>query len=122
MSDIVERLRRRNRSDGREVAQPDTLADEAATEIERLRAALMDLADTVANMKNPRTAADVALLLMVTLGPALERARAALSPLPAPTILTPFVARMGCPVCGIGSDGKPYAYACTRNDCPTRVT
>ncbi|WP_299109755.1 hypothetical protein [uncultured Bradyrhizobium sp.] len=36
--DIVERLRRRNRSDGREVAQPDTLADEAAAEIERLRA------------------------------------------------------------------------------------
>lgn len=25
----------------------------------------------------------------------------------------------GCPVCGIGSDGKPYAYACQRNDCPT---
>ena len=41
MSDIVERLRRRNRSDGREVAQPDTLADEAAAEIERLRATVV---------------------------------------------------------------------------------
>lgn len=31
-------------------------------------------------------------------------------------------ASMGCPVCGIGADGKPMAYACTRNDCPTRAT
>ena len=29
---------------------------------------------------------------------------------------------MGCPVCGLGSDGKPMAYACARNDCPTRAT
>ena len=28
----------------------------------------------------------------------------------------------GCTVCNIGSDGKPYAYACSRNDCPTRAT
>lgn len=30
--------------------------------------------------------------------------------------------KAGCPVCGLGSDGKPMAYACARNDCPTRVT
>lgn len=30
--------------------------------------------------------------------------------------------KAGCPVCGLGSDGKPMAYACARNDCPTRAT
>jgi len=30
--------------------------------------------------------------------------------------------RLGCPVCEIGADGKPYAYVCMRNDCPTRAT
>lgn len=33
----------------------------------------------------------------------------------------PQPALAGCSVCGIGADGKPYAYACSRNDCPTRV-
>lgn len=28
----------------------------------------------------------------------------------------------GCPKCGIGADGKPMGYACTRTDCPTGVT
>ena len=28
----------------------------------------------------------------------------------------------GCHVCGLGSDGKPMAYNCQRNDCPTRAT
>lgn len=28
----------------------------------------------------------------------------------------------GCPVCGIGADGKSYGYVCQRNDCPTKVT
>jgi len=31
-------------------------------------------------------------------------------------------ALVGCSMCGIGGDLKPYAYTCTRNDCPTRVT
>ena len=28
----------------------------------------------------------------------------------------------GCPVCGMGADGKAYGYVCNRSDCPTRVT
>jgi hypothetical protein len=28
----------------------------------------------------------------------------------------------GCKVCGIGSDGKPMGYVCSRTDCPTRIT
>lgn len=43
-ADIVERLNARNRSAGREVAQPDELADAAALEIVRLRRALADAA------------------------------------------------------------------------------
>jgi DNA repair exonuclease SbcCD ATPase subunit len=33
----------------------------------------------------------------------------------------PLVAK-GCPVCGIGAGGVATGYACTRGDCPTRVT
>lgn len=29
---------------------------------------------------------------------------------------------MGCPVCGIGSDGGAMGYVCTRTDCPTKVS
>ena len=29
---------------------------------------------------------------------------------------------MGCPKCGIGSDGKPYGYVCSDPSCPTKVT
>ena len=29
---------------------------------------------------------------------------------------------MGCPICGIGADGKAYGYVCNRSDCPTRIT
>jgi hypothetical protein len=31
----------------------------------------------------------------------------------------------GCPICGIGSDGRyppVMGYACNKSDCPTRVT
>lgn len=28
----------------------------------------------------------------------------------------------GCPKCGIGADGRPMGYVCTRADCPTGVT
>jgi len=28
----------------------------------------------------------------------------------------------GCFVCGLGADGKPMAYVCSRNGCPTRAT
>lgn len=41
--------------------------------------------------------------------------RAGYGPTPA------FLAR-GCPTCGIGADGAPMAYACQRNDCPTRAS
>jgi hypothetical protein len=34
---------------------------------------------------------------------------------------TPRV-KMGCPVCGIGADGKPMGYACSNPNCPTKVT
>lgn len=27
----------------------------------------------------------------------------------------------GCPVCGVGADGKPMGYVCPRNDCPTKA-
>jgi hypothetical protein len=30
--------------------------------------------------------------------------------------------KLGCPVCGLGSDGCPMGYVCPRNDCPTRVS
>jgi hypothetical protein len=39
-----------------------------------------------------------------------------------PRIVKPVDLNKGCQVCGIGADGKPYGYVCTRNDCPTRVT
>lgn len=39
-----------------------------------------------------------------------------------PRTFKPIDINKGCPVCGIGADGKPYGYVCTRNDCPTRVT
>ena len=28
----------------------------------------------------------------------------------------------GCPVCGLGADGKATGYVCSRGDCPTRIT
>jgi hypothetical protein len=28
----------------------------------------------------------------------------------------------GCPVCGLGADGKPMSYVCPRAACPNRVT
>lgn len=31
-------------------------------------------------------------------------------------------AGLGCPVCGVGADGKPMGYVCTNPNCPTRVT
>lgn len=30
--------------------------------------------------------------------------------------------RNGCPVCGLGADGRAMGYVCPRNDCPTRIT
>lgn len=39
-----------------------------------------------------------------------------------PRTVKPVDINKGCSVCGIGADGKPYGYVCTRNDCPTRVT
>ena len=47
---------------------------------------------------------------------ALERENAALRLASLPMVSVPI---MGCPVCGIGKDGKPMAYTCTRSDCPT---
>jgi hypothetical protein len=37
----------------------------------------------------------------------------------APT--TPTIG-IGCPVCGLGSDGKPIGYVCNNPKCPTRIT
>lgn len=31
-------------------------------------------------------------------------------------------AHIGCPVCGIGADGKPMGYVCSNPRCPTRIT
>ena len=33
-----------------------------------------------------------------------------------------YAKHIGCPVCGIGGDGKVMGYVCNRSDCPTRVT
>lgn len=40
--------------------------------------------------------------------------------IPAPSV--PVWVASGCPVCALGADGKPMAYVCSRNDCPTRAT
>ena len=49
-------------------------------------------------------------------------------PSPYPPVNVPLISphtttiKQGCTVCGIGADGKPYGYVCSRSDCPTRVT
>lgn len=50
-----------------------------AGEVERLREALTVLTNAVANMRVPQTVEDVALQVTITIGPALEAARAALN-------------------------------------------
>ena len=39
-----------------------------------------------------------------------------------PPMINPSPFSQGCSRCGIGADGKPMGYACTRADCPTGVT
>lgn len=35
---------------------------------------------------------------------------------------SPWAYNKGCRVCGIGADGSPIGYVCSRTDCPTRIT
>lgn len=59
-------------------ARERTLAS-LAQENEQLRKALRSLCDAVGNMRVPQTIADAGLQLTVTIGPALEHARRALT-------------------------------------------
>lgn len=52
---------------------------EAEAEVARLKAALHNLTSAVGNMRVPQTIGDAALQVMVTIGPALQEARAALA-------------------------------------------
>lgn len=60
-------------------------AQEQGAEPVSLRAALADLVVAVANMRVPQTNSDAALLVMVTIGPALQAAQAALAAPPSPS-------------------------------------
>jgi hypothetical protein len=51
-------------------------------ELARKTAALGSLTDAIENMRVPRTIADAGLQVLVTIGPVVERARAALAPPP----------------------------------------
>jgi hypothetical protein len=62
------------------IAAPTVLA--LLRELARKTAALGSLTDAIENMRVPRTIADAGLQVLVTIGPVVERARAALAPPP----------------------------------------